>query len=778
MIKDWLAAHPRLRPPLFTAALILVVLVFTQFVFSGQGQARGTPAAVLFNGLVFGLLNALLAAGLVLVYRTTRIINFAQTAIGSVGATFTFQLIQLNDIPFLIAFPLGVLVAGVMGVAFDLIFVRRFFHSARLVLTVLTIAVAGLLSSVGTSLINYLPFFPKDRSLDQAFGTASIRNLLPFPGLRFKVGGFGLRFGFVELFAIEVALLALVGLALFFRYTRAGVGVRAMAENSERATLLGISVGKLSTIVWGITGLLGGVGVIMTGSLTTPGAAAGIAPAILLPALVAAVVARMESIPTAAVVAVAISVVTQAATFSYRQDTGLVNVALLVVLGAALLVQRRTLLRSDEGGGVSWQATEEQRAIPAELRHVTGVRVARWGLALVVFAFVVAWPFLFSTAFTSLGGVILLHAIVALSIVVLTGWAGQVSLGQFGLAAVGGAVAAGLTGRSGLPFWVAVPLATVAAAAVAAVVGLPALRIRGLFLAVVTFAFSIAVSATLFKPRYFEWLLPEAVERPSLFFIDFEDEKSMYFLCLAAFLLAVVVVANLRRSRFGRVLIAMRENEANLQSFGISVVRTKLTAFAVSGALAGFAGAIFVHQQRGISEQSFVPQRSVDLFLIAVLGGVSSIPGALLGSAYFNATTYFFPGNLFWEAVKPGAVAFLLWVEPGGLIAVVNHVRDSVLRIIAQRRQIVVPSLFADVDPDALARKKVPLAEPLPSGGLAALPATVRYTLSSELYLGKGERTVDKLGPATPTKEAAAIGAAAESANAAEGDIAPTGASR
>ena len=776
MIREKLAAHPRLQGHLFAGVLVIVVLVYTQFVVSGTGQSRGTPAAILFNGLVFGLLNALLAAGLILVYRTTRIINFAQTAIGSVGAAFTFQLIELNNIPFLLAFPLGVLLSGLVGVAFDIIFVRRFFKSARLVLTVLTIAVAGLLSSVGGSLINYLPFFPKDRSLDQAIGTASIRNMLPFPGLRFQVGDFGLKFGFVELFAIETAVLALVGLALFFRYTRAGVGVRAMAENSERATLLGISVGSLSTIVWGITGLLGGIGVIMTGSLTNPGAARGIAPAILFPALVAAVVARMERIPTAAIVAVAISVVTQATAFSYREDAGLINVALLVALGAALLLQRKTLLRSDEGGGVSWQATEEQRPVPNELRGLPAVRIARWGLALVVLAFVIAWPFLFSTAFTSLGGVILLHAIVALSIVVLTGWAGQVSLGQFGLAAVGGVVAAGLTGRADLPFWAAVPIATVVAGVIAVVVGLPALRIKGLFLAAVTFAFSIAVSATLFKPRYFGWLLPDEVKRPTLFFLNFEDEKSMYFLCLGAFMIAVAIVVNLRRSRFGRILIALRENEANLQSFGVNAVRTKLTAFAVSGALAGFAGAVFVHQQRGISEQSFLPQRSVDLFLLAVLGGVGSVPGALLGSAYYNATTYFFPGNLFWEAVKPGAVAFLLWVQPGGLIALVNQLRDSVLRIMAQRRQIVVPSLFADVDPDALAQKKIPLAEPLGSGGLAALPAAARYTLASELYLGKGQRIVDKLGPATPTKEAAAIGAAAESANAAE--TAPTGAPR
>jgi branched-chain amino acid transport system permease protein len=279
---------------------------------------------------------------------------------------------------------------------------------------------------------------------------------------------------------------------------------------------------------------------------------------------------------------------------------------------------------------------------------------------------------------------------------------------------------------------------------------------------VTTFAFAVAISGTLFNPRYFDWLLPDEVERPSLFFVDFEDEKSMYFLCLAAFVLAVLIVVNLRRSRFGRVLIALRENEANLQSFGVNAVRTKLMAFAASGALAGFAGAVFVHQQRGISAASFDPTRSVDAFLMAVMGGVGSVPGALLGSAYFNAGQYWFAGNLLWQSFQPLSIILVLWVLPGGLISAVNLVRDSVLRIIAQRRQIIVPSLFADIDPEALAQRRVPLGEASGSDGLAALPASARYALASELYVGRGERVIDRLGPATPTKEAAAIGAAAE----------------
>src|SRR5262249_47489604 len=160
---------------------------------------------------------------------------------------------------------------------------------------------------------------------------------------------------------------------------------------------------------------------------------------------------------------------------------------------------------------------------------------------------------------------------------------------------------------------------------------------------------------------------------------------------------------NLRRSRFGRLLIALRENEANVQSFGVSAVRLKVTAFAVSGALAGFAGAVLVHQQRGLDAQLFLPQRSLDVFLFTVIGGIGSVAGALLGSAFDNIFRYFVPANPFLAAAtgalqQGGAAIFVLYLAPGGLISIAMKIRDAWLRIIAQRRQIVVPSLFADYD--------------------------------------------------------------------------------
>ena len=756
---NWLK-ESRFGPYAIGGGIGVVSLVYTQFILPGSGSVgRGTPMAILFSGFVLGLVSALTAAGIVLVYRTTRIINFAQTAIGAAGAALTFELIRFVDkMPFVVAFVLGILLAGLAGLAFDLVFGRRFFSAPRLVLTVVTIAAAGFLGATSQQMISRLPIFPEldDARRTQQSGFGQFRDQLPFSNFDFVIGDLEVHFGFAEVFAIFVALVFLVGLGIFFKYTRAGVAVRAMAENAERATLLGVSVGLLSSIVWTLAGLLSGASVTLNGILSSPESAAGFAPDILLPAMAAAVLGRMRRIAASASAAVLIAVLSTATNWSFPDDAALINLALLLVIGAGLLIQRKGMLRSEEGSEGSWEASEEQSPIPDQLMKIPSLRITRRVFILLGLVGAGLYPFVTSTGATNLGSVIALQTIVALSLVVLTGWAGQVSLGQFGLVAIGTVAGGSLTGRWGLNFWFAVPLATAITAGFAVLVGIPALRIKGLFLGVTTFAFAVAVHSILFSERYFGWLLPKSIARPTLFFFDFEDERSMYFLSLAALVGAIVVVTNLRKSRTGRLMIALRENETGIQSFGVSALRMKLLSFAIAGALAGFAGAIFAHQQRGLSADSFTAQASVDMFLLAVVGGVSSVSGALLGSAYFNLTRYLSESPLLVAFVGAGGTLYLLYAAPGGLISLLSAARDSVLRIIAQRRQLIVPSLFADYDPEALARRLYPMAKPLPDVGLSVLPPE-RFDLESKLYR-RGEQNGE--GAAVKNREQDLIGAA------------------
>ena len=752
------------------------LVVFAEVLLPGVGRnaARGAPMAVLFSGLVLGSVNALTAAGLVLVYRSTRVVNFAQTAIGAAGAELCFQFVRYTRVPFPVAFLLGLVLAAAAGFVFEMVVGRRFRDAPRLVPTVATIAAAGLLAGTSAQ-VDRLPFFPKVayRSAIEVVGASDLRRRLPFARSTFTVGGLHIPFGFPEVFAIVVAASALCALAWFLRSTRVGVATRALAENRDRAALLGISVTLLSALVWTLAGALSGIGVTLSGLLATPAAAVGFAPGLLLTALAAGILGRMRSLPVTAVAAVGITVATRAAGYALPKDGALIDLGLFALVAGGLLLQRRQATRSESGGTETWQMTDEQRPVPNELAGLPTLRTARRVLVASALAGVVVLPLVTSTRIINLAGVIALTTLVALSMVVLTGWAGQVSLGQFAFAAVGAVIAGSLTSRVGLTFWLAVPIATALTAGLAVLVGLPALRIAGLFLAAVTFAFAFAVHSVLFQPRYFGWLLPTEVHRPTLFLLDFADERSMYFLCVVALAACVLIVVRLRRSRFGRLLIAVRENEANVASAGVSVVRLKLMAFGVSGGLAGLAGAMLAHQQRGLSAASFTADASLSIFILAVLGGVSSVNGALIGSAYGNIVTYFLAGNPVVSTLLGfGGPLLVLYAVPGGLISLVVRLRDGILRIVAQRRQLVVPSLFPGVDPEALAARLIPMAEPLDDAGISALSAARRrYTLPS-LFLGvSGDADVS--GAERPRRDVLALAAAASRARS---DLEPDGA--
>lgn len=760
----------RVRAAIFSVAAVVLALVITQFVLPGGGGTKdglGTPVAEIFQGFVFGLLNALLAVGIVIIYRSQRIINFAQAAFGAAGGVFTFNMAVLLNWPYLLAFVAGVVVSAMLGIAFELAFVRRFFNAPRLVLTVVTIALIPAFQ-FAAGFVSTLPIFPptEDRTVEELAGRTIA---LPFNKFHFELGSLGLRFHFGHLFAIGIAIVALGAVAWFFRYSKTGVAVRAASENSERARLLGISVGNLSLIVWTIAAILGGLAVILTSTVQRSFSQTAAPVSLLLIALSAAVFARMESLPIAAGAAILISVVREAVRFSYQEQVAVLNVALWVLLLVSLVLagtrgKAGKSKRSEESEATAWKATEEVRPTPKEMLEVAGIRVARRVLIGLGLLTVIMFPFIVPSRQTNLAGFYAIVTIALLSLTVLTGWAGQPSLGQFAFVAVGAVVGGALTSRVGLPFFPVLVFAPLVTAAMALLVGIPALRIRGLFLAVATYAMAFAVQSALFEEKYFGWLLPGRIERPTFFLLDFEDERSMYFLSVGSLVAAILLVLGLRRTRPGRVLIGLRDNENNSRSFGIDPTRMKLTAFAVSGYLAGFAGVLIAHHQRAAQMQSFTAQDSLDAFLFAVVGGVGSVLGVVLGGLYY-ASRDLITNNSAQFIIGPLGILVLLYVAPGGLASLVQSIRDGVLRIVAQRRQMVVPALFADFDPEALERQLIPLAEPLPNSGLAALPVDRRYRGTSELYGARG-RLVAAI--TRRSREALALGAAAEGSREAE----------
>jgi branched-chain amino acid transport system permease protein len=259
-------------------------------------------------------------------------------------------------------------------------------------------------------------------------------------------------------------------------------------------------------------------------------------------------------------------------------------------------------------------------------------------------------------------------------------------------------------------------------AIVAAVIGYPAIRRRGLTLAVITLAFSLITQTYLLNTEFFgDWLPEGRIGRPALFgVINIDTETRFYYFSLVVLGLSLLAARGIRRSRTGRVLIALRENEQAAQAYGVDVVRSTLAAFAISGFLAAMAGVLYVHQQNGLQTTAYAPFESLKAFAMVVIGGLASLPGAVLGSIYVNGGKYFLNGN--WQLVASGAgVLLILWIYPGGFGGMAVLVRDAYLRWVAERRGIVVPSLLRDE------RVETEPAEPVPLPHAESAPETVRY---------------------------------------------------
>ena len=656
---------------------------------------RGLPPGIVAMGLVFGSFYALVAVGLVLVYRASRIINFAQANTGVVAAILAIEFVVHWGMNYFLAVGLGLAIALAMGALINVGIVRWFRKSPRLILTVATIGLDQILSSLALIIPLLIGGAP---SHAKPFTT-------PFS---FHFSIYPVLFTANAIVALLATALAAGGLGLFLRFSSYGIAIRAAAENNERAVLLGIPVPRLDTIVWALAGLFSALAVLMRvpvlgfNSFTS---VSGGGDALLLRTLAAAVIGRMENLPRTIAAALGIGVFESLATWTSSNVT-LVDASLVGVIVIALLAQRGTLSRMVEGSLSSFKAVREIRPIPAELRKLPEIRLGQRGLQLLIVAFALVFPLLVKTSDTYLAALVCIYAIVGLSLLILTGWSGQISLGQFALAGFGGATTAVLYQRHGWDFFLAVLAGMAVAGVVSLIIGLPALRIKGPFLAVTTLAFGVSASEYFLNGQYLPWFVQPSMDRPVLFGrLPTALDWQVYYLSLAGLVLGIAAVKGLRRSRAGRAIIAVRDNEPAAQAAKIDVTRTKLGAFVISGALAGFAGALYVVHEQGVYNNSFSADTSILLFSMVVIGGLGSLPGVILGAVYVWGVQYFLPSNYSLLASGIG-ILFMLMFFQEGLGGIMYGVRDSILRRVAARRGMVVPSLLADrrtydLEPDA-----------------------------------------------------------------------------
>jgi ABC-type branched-subunit amino acid transport system ATPase component/branched-subunit amino acid ABC-type transport system permease component len=578
----------------------------------------------LLLGLANGAVYAALALTLVVTYRTSGVVNFATGASALLGA-YMYAFFRKGEL--LIPFPF-------LPESIDLGSNLDFWPAA--ILAVLICAVVGLLMYVCIyRLLRTAPPVAKAVAsigvmvlftglFTQKVGTAAIGVKPILPTEAWVLGSVRVTQDRVWL-AVTILAITFV-LAAIYRFTSFGLVTRAAAETEKGAYVSGINPDRIAAFNWMISSGVAG----MAGILIAP-----IVPAtpigytlFIVPALAAAIIGRFNFMVPAVVAALAIGMAQSelahlAGDFTWLPKSGLSELVPLLLILLVLVARARPL----PSRGVVIQQTLGRAPRPRSV----GVPAIAWGLVGLAGILVLqgSWRAALITS--------LILALVTLSLVVVTGYSGQISLAQLTLAGVAGFILGPLTISWNVPFPIAPILAAGLAMVVGVVVGLPALRIRGLPVAVVTLALGVAIEALWFHNPQYVGTSGADIAGPWLFGLDLRSRVGTDFprpqfgiLVLVVLVLVAMGVAKLRTSTLGSQMLAVRANERSAAGAGIDVVRVKLAAFAIAAFIAGLGGAMLGYFQSNVTFDAFTALVGLTLFAIAYVGGITSVSGGVV----------------------------------------------------------------------------------------------------------------------------------------------------
>ena len=588
-------------------------------------------AGTLVLGFINGLIIGLLAVGFVLVYKANRFLNLAGAQLGALSALLLAKVV--NDWQW--GFWPSFIACVTVGVATGLL-VERFIVSVVRKRSKSPVRLLMLTIGVGDVLLA-LTFVPGLTPTSQA----------PYPQpftSHLEIGDVVLS-GMAVLTVIAVPLL-LVVLTVFLGYTSLGKQVRAAAGNPDAARLCGISVNRVSLIIWGIAGGLSAISAILSGPTTTTFNAEAAGPYLLMLSMGAAAIGAFVSIPAAVGGGVALGLIYQIVS----AETTNAGTAELAVFGAILLI---ILLRGRAIAKVftiEGAAVPELRGvrIPASLRASRGIRWGPRGLIAGVVLVAAVFPVL--PYFSEPGNqflllLVLIYALIGVALTMLVGWAGQVSLGSFALVGIGAFLAARWAGHAGWNVVDMVIVTGLVGAAVSVVIGLPALRVRGVTLAVVTLGFAVIAPDWLFQqqwlvgPTPFTTVVSPTVVVPGIGHLN--SALDVYYVVLVMLIVVMAAARSLRRSAAGRLIIAVRDNERASSAFGIRPVSVKLRVFALTGFIAASAGVFWALAWQSISPAQFPADASIAVLALPVVGGIGSLGGAVAAAVLLYMGTFF-----------------------------------------------------------------------------------------------------------------------------------------
>jgi branched-subunit amino acid ABC-type transport system permease component len=627
-----------------------------------RGLLQGTPP---------GTVYALVALGFVLAYKTSGVFNLAFGAQAYVSAAMYFQARVEWGWAIVPALVVSVFVlAPALGLVLERLIFRHLRTSSSVAKLVVAIGLTVAIPSLFEVLVGFEPVAGR-----------TPEGIVP-GGATVFYDPFGVyQFSRDELVAMAVALVAMSALAALFRYSGIGLQMRAVVESPRMTELSGIRADRVSAFSWALSSLFAG----LAGVLIAPRFNTLAAPDffnLVVVAIAAAAVGRLVSLPRALVGGLGLGIlIALANTFLPRwsgdhpllasiQDNVTPAMPFVVLFGLLVLwpAVRGTREQADPLSGVDPPppSLAALTRSPALTRATHVFAVAFFAIAgLVVFTGADAsWLFLVTQA--------VILSTIYLSITVITGLAGQISLCQGTFAAIGAFTAFQLTDRAGVPVLLAGVVGAGLAAGAGAVLSLPVLRLGGVWVAIATLAFAFFFDAVMVKLPWIgggdtSLLQGTRVPRPTVGPWDLADDKSFLVLALLVFVVVSLAVIRVRDGTVGRTLRAVRGSEVAAQSIGISPSRARITAFAVSGFIAGLGGSLLaMHQQNVNYSSNFAPFAALFWLVLVVSLGSRTVEGAAqAGAAFALFDAVLLKGAVFgWILRSPDRVPGFLPLSP------------------------------------------------------------------------------------------------------------------
>jgi branched-subunit amino acid ABC-type transport system permease component len=570
------------------------------------------------RGVPIGCVFALLAVGLVLTYKASGVFNLAFGAQSFASAAVFYDLRARHDVPLWLAFAVAVLVVGPL---LGFILYRTLFRHLRT-----APGIARLVTSLG--LLVAIPEIVK-----LWFGQSPAYNppsVHPDAERLYRFGDYAIDANQAATIVITVAVV--MGLSLFFRFSAAGLRMRAVVESPRMAELNGVDAERISTLAW----MLSSVFAALAGVLLAPLFAQVDANnffILLIAAIAAAVLGGLTSIPLTFLGGLLLGVLQQVLAGYLPTDSVLASglrpsLPFVVLLGLLMFwpLLRRSRDEGDPLAGVDppppAPAATERSAAMTTFTRALAVTVIVGGILVALFGLNEFWLLLVTQS--------VIFSIIFLSITVITGMGGEVSLCQATFAAVGAFTTAQLVDRYDMPVLTTILLGAVLAAAVGALVALPALRLEGIYLSLATLAFALMFESVLVP---LEWVsgtgIPTRVPRPLVGPVDFASDRAYFLLCVAVLAVASVAVILVRRGSTGRFLDALRGSEVAATSIGINPARAKIVAFSLSAGLAGLGGGLLSSQQELANPRTYTYFFGLFWVVIVVTLGARSVQAAI-----------------------------------------------------------------------------------------------------------------------------------------------------